>query len=224
MSALSRFSHGLEYSVNNGKATVCGIGSFNEKDLVIPPVTPEGFEIIAIADKAFFRNSTIESISVPESLKAVGKAAFAWCSSLKAVKLGLLISIGDRAFMGCDRLSNVDFGSKLCSIGEKAFAYCPSLISVALPATVQRLGISAFEGCRALRRVILPLSLKMLENGVFYACGSLCRVDMPQKLEYIDEYAFAYCTSISELDLPAHTVINGLAFYECGNNRSIKVS
>lgn len=223
MNRIKKYSIGLEYSISDGVATLCGIGSCEDKNLVVPTHTPEGYPIVAIADKAFTRNTQIKGVVLSETIKTIGKMAFAWCISLCSIEINAT-EVGERAFMGCDLLGSVKLGNGLTSLGEKAFAYCPALASVDLPDTVKSVGISAFEGCRNLRYARLPRKLNILENGIFYACTSLCRVEMPENLEYIDEYAFAYCISVSELDISRRTVINSLAFYECDSKQGIKVS
>ncbi len=210
------FSSGLEYKLlDDETAVLCGIGSCNDENVVVP-ATIDSHTVVGVLKKAFYRNDRIKSVTLPCSVSFIDGQAFAWCSRLDSVQLYGVVEIGNRAFMGCDRLCNVEIFNGLRLIGEKAFAYCSSLASVKLPDSVAKLGVSAFEGCRNLTKIILPQSLRFIENGTFYACASLRKVVVPRRLEYIDEYAFAYCASITEIKLPKTTVVNGDAFFECG--------
>ena len=220
-----RCSHGLEYRISaDGLAVLCGIGICTDEHVSIPSEV-DGYPVIGIAEKAFVRCEQIRSVSLPLSVTFIDNQAFAWCRNLTDVRALNLFEIGDRAFIGCDRLSSISFGNKLEVIGEKAFSYCSSLSSVALPDSLVRLGSSAFEGCRKLCRICLSDNLKFIENGTFYACEGLCKVILPSSLEYVDEYAFAYCSSLVEMDVPSKTVINKDAFFECASfPRNKKVS
>ncbi len=207
-------SNGLDFEIKGNVAVLSGIGSCIDTYITVPPIV-KGRPVVAVAPGAFANSKELTDIVLPPSVKLIGKEAFAWCRSLSTVKLLGVTEIEGRAFIGCDRLREVDFSSFLLSIGEKAFAYCSALASLKLPQTVEVIRISAFEGCRALRIVTLPRKLKQIENGVFYACTSLRKVTLPAGLEYIDEYAFASCSELSVINLPAQTVVNRDAFLEC---------
>jgi len=210
-------SAGLEYKLlSNGTAILRGIGSCSDENIVIPAKIGS-HTVVSVSKKAFYRNDRIKSVTLPSSVKLVDDQAFAWCQKLDSIQLYGVVEIGERAFMGCDRLCNAELFNGLQLIGDKAFAYCPALTSVKLPDSVTKLGVSSFEGCRNLTKIALSQSLRYIENGTFYACSSLCKVIIPRDLEYIDEYAFAYCDSITEIKLPSKTVVNGDAFFECGN-------
>ena len=216
-----RYSHGLEYTVSkDGVAVLCGIGNCTDEHIVIPPEV-DGFTVVGVENKAFYR-SQIKSIELPSSVRFIRSQAFAWCRQLVEVKALNISEIGDRAFMGCDKLLNISFGNRLESIGQKSFAYCPSLLSIALPNSLTRLGSASFEGCRNLERICLSDNISIIENGTFYACGNLRQIIFPSKLEFIDEFAFAYCTSLSKLEFPKNTVVNRDAFFECAV--TVKVS
>ena len=67
-----------------------------------------------------------------------------------------IVKIGDRAFINCTNLSEVNiyqttyilfipFYSCLESIGNEAFSYCTSLLSIDLPESINKLGFFAFD-------------------------------------------------------------------------------
>ena len=211
-------SIGLEYSISKNCVTVCSIGSCEDVDIVIPEFI-EGKTVVAIADNAFTRNSDIKSVTLPQSLSFIGKSAFAWCRNLERVDAPCVIEICDKAFMGCDSLTDIGLSSKLRCIGDKTFAFCPSLTSASMPNGIIRMGASVFEGCRNLKTVSLPQNLKIIANSTFYACTALERVIMPQALAYVDELAFAYCIALEYPVIPEKTVINRDAFFECGSRK-----
>ena len=60
-----------------------------------------------------FRESTISSVILPESLETIGDYALAYCTNLKSINIPKsVISIGDKAFLLCSQLTaNVEKGS-----------------------------------------------------------------------------------------------------------------
>lgn len=69
---------------------------------------PEG--IIAIGAKAFYQNTQVTGIQVPDSLRTIGVSAFEGCTALETVSPlpDGFQSIAERAFYGCTNLTNFD--------------------------------------------------------------------------------------------------------------------
>ena len=80
-------SIGLTYTVNeDGKTcSVSGLGSCTDTDIVIPKKNPDGYRVTAIWDAAFRGCSSLTSITIPDSVKSIGKYAFSGCSSLTSI-------------------------------------------------------------------------------------------------------------------------------------------
>ena len=209
--------------VDDQTAYVCGIGSCTDEHLVIP-CQYDGIPVVGISEKAFCRNSSVKSITLPCSVLYIEYQAFAWCRNLEIVQFSSVEKIGDRAFIGCDRLNTLIFGNFVQQIGEKAFAYCSALESITVPDSVFVIGTSAFEGCRNLNAITLSNRIHVIESGTFYACEKLKYVKLPRDLSYIDDFSFAYCISLSNLCLPPKAMINSNAFFECGSILNNKVS
>lgn len=78
--------------------------------------------ITSIANYAFVGTTNLTSLSIPSSIKTIGKSAF-YKSGLKKVSGGAgLTSIGQSAFSGCSSLSSFSISSKkLSKIGAYAF-------------------------------------------------------------------------------------------------------
>ena len=81
-----------------------------------------GKSVTAIGNYAFVGTTNLTSISIPSSIKTIGKSAF-YKSGLKKVSGGAgLTSIGQSAFSGCSSLSSFSISSKkLSKIGAYAF-------------------------------------------------------------------------------------------------------
>lgn len=69
---------------------------------------------------------------------------------------GRVVSIGDGAFEGCDRLRKVYLPEGLLDIGAKAFYGCTRLVEIAMPKSLLAIEASAFRGCPSLTEVLFP--------------------------------------------------------------------
>ena len=104
--------------------SVQGIGSFTQKDVLLPRYNGET-EIVTIADNAFKNNTTINHVSIPYSVTSVGSSAFYGCTGLMSVTLGNSVtSIGSSAFYNCSRLVEIYNKSSLkIKIGDRDNGY-----------------------------------------------------------------------------------------------------
>jgi hypothetical protein len=93
--------------------------------------------------------------------------------------------IGEDAFKGCERLTEVQFPSLLQHVESSAFSDCKGLSNVVLPEYVTYIGSQAFAGCESLRAVWLSPRLRTI--GGFAFASDLEQVTMCDDLmEHVD--------------------------------------
>ncbi|MBE6699125.1 MAG: leucine-rich repeat domain-containing protein [Ruminococcaceae bacterium] len=114
----------------------------------------EGTE--GIANSALYANQSITAIELPNSVKYIGKNAFAGSNILSIVTGSGILHISDQAFLFCNKLIDVVLGSydyveqtlkesSLQSIGNYAFMNCSKLARIQIPETVKEIGSYAFR-------------------------------------------------------------------------------
>lgn len=155
-------------------------------------------------------------------------------------------SIGDYAFLGCYKISNISFPNSLTSIGYSAFDPCSGLTEITLPENLIYLGgysltsgnfssISipigitsiekyTFANCKKLKSVSLPDTLTSIGEGTFNQCTSLDSFNIPKNVVDISRYAFWNCTSLKHIEIPSGIPqINEGTFDNCSSLKSISI-
>lgn len=114
-------------------------------------------------------------------------------------------SIGNQAFMHCEKLTSVDLSkTKVTAIGKLAFSECRALQDVVLPDKLESLGSSVFTGCSSIKTLrtatapegvvfFLPDTLNSIGYQTFKNCFASdvdARVVIPASVETIADGAF----------------------------------
>ena len=151
---------------------------------------------------AFANITSLEEISIPESVRVIGFEAFNGCTALAKVELPeTLTEISGYAFQGCTALKEITLPDGLTDIGESAFVNC-GLVSITVPESVMTVGSWAFSNCKSLREVILTDGMPEIPTGMFCGCTALTSVSIPESVYSIGESAFKECTSLRTITLP----------------------
>ena len=204
---------------------------------------PNGIEII---DEEAFEECTFEEIILPDSVKYIGKRAFALSPNLKKVVLSKnLIYIGNNAFCECHQLEDivmtdnieiigkrafskcaikkVEFGNNLLKLGEEAFMECLNLEEVIFNMENVNLEFSIFSRCKKLEKVVLPSKLEILPNATFSDCLSLKNINLPSSIKKIGDFAFNN-TGLEKIDMSNLMIdkISSHLFSRCINLKEVK--
>ena len=187
--------------------------------------------ITELGQWAFDGATALTSVSLPESLEAIGPSAFSYsaitqiklpenmkeiqgfsaCTKLKSITFGENVTaIGDYCFSGCSALKEIQIPATVQELGHGCFQYT-GLISVEVPQGIQTLPGECFAHCKKLTQVVLPDSIKLMVNNCFDDCTSLQEVSLPDGLEEIQRCAFQNCTALKSVTIPEGIdVIDGL--------------
>lgn len=76
-------------------------------------------------------------------------------------------SVGNYAFSGCGKLTDITLAGTVEVLGVYSFASCTSLISVKIPEGVRVIAARAFWSCVALKEVYLPSTLSNIDMRAF---------------------------------------------------------
>lgn len=142
-------SEGLSFSVDSeqGIATVTGIGTCTDTDIVIPN-EHKGYAVTAIGYEAFRANTGITSVIIPTSVTSIKSYAFNGCTGLISIDIpNSVTEIGWYAFSGCNGLTSAIIGNGILKIYGYAFRGCSNLVGITILATTPPTisDVSAFE-------------------------------------------------------------------------------
>lgn len=191
------------------------------------------YEVVGV-DEYAFENSPVTSVTIPNSVKSIGRFAFSNCTNLASVNFGNSVtSIGNLAFQGCTSLASVTIPNSVTSIGGGAFSYCPILTSITIPSSVISIGEEVFSYCYSLTSVVVESDnaiydsrencnaiIETATNKVIAGCKKSI---IPNSITSIGDWAF-YGSSIASISIPnSVTSIGDQAFLECESLLSISI-
>ena len=183
---------------------------------VVIPATHEGKPVTQILSKAF-QSSSINTVTIPETVSSIGERAFSGCADLTAVTIpDSVTSIGTSAFSGCVGLTSIEIPDSVTSIENGAFSRCTGLTSVTIPDSVTSISDGAFCGCTGLVSITVPDSVTSIGKIAFLDCIGLTSVAIPDSVASIDRSAFEGCTGLISVTIGnGVTSIGDYAFKGC---------
>lgn len=193
------------------KLKTIGDNAFDNRSLTGPLVLPEGLDSIG---KEAFQQNYITEVTIPESVRGIGQAAFYDNQCLLSATLNNnMETIARSLFNYCQKLAVVHGGKNVKDIAYRAFYYCDSLRSIkdVVPVTISE---SAFYNCRKLDSINFS-RIKSIGYESFYQCNSLKEADLTT-LTSIEGRSFCACTSLKKVTFGNDiTTIKSSAFYVC---------
>ena len=172
---------------------------------------------------AFFKNGSLVTVKLPESMTELGDNIFDDCKALRGVKVPEGVThIDGSAFSNCNILEKLNFPAKLTSVGDNAFWSCYSLELDNLPNSLLYVGREAFcnvplKALKLDRKVEIgagafsdtPITeIEMatpcdsILGETFRDCPNLTKITIGEGLKYIGDNAFAN-SPVKEANLPS---------------------
>lgn len=200
------------------------------------PASLYGKPVTKIAGNAFQSNTTLTSVTVPNSVEQIDAYAFFDCQSLAHLSLpfigagnGQITHFGyifgapthaqNGGYIPASLKTVVITGGE--TVSEYAFKNCTSLTKVTLSESIKSIEANAFLGCTALTEIDLG-SVQTIGASAFSDCVSLSAVHFGSSLQSIGDLAFAFCEGLTDMTVPdSVTHIGRGAFNGCTTLASI---
>ena len=195
----------FRYQEIAGGAEIAITGFNNPGGAAEIPAEIDGKPVTSIAEGAF-EDVLITSVSIPAGVKTIENAAFKSCSQLQTAVFAddsALVSIGDNAFEGCQKLSGLQLPVGVTEIGRAAFNGCRALREITIPAGVTEIGDFTFGVCTSLREVNLPEGITTIGTSAFTGCAALTEIVLPNSVTTLGARAFNNCQALAKVLAPA---------------------
>ena len=175
---------------------------FSGKTEIISVSVPSIFT--GIGTRAF-SGTSLQSISMPNTITSISSMSFALCYGLKAIVLPSSLTISSR-MSSTYSLEDVVIPKQ---IGYYHFEDCFALKYVPMSPTTKY--ISSMLNCTAITKVNVPESVTKISAQQFKGCKSLRNVKLNNFITTIEGDAFQDCYSLEELDFSQYTAIPTLS-------------
>ena len=191
-----------------------------------------------------FRNTGLESITVPPNLNSFDYGCFSGCQNLRSVRIesqrvgGAFSNIWSleevyvseafetsnrNSFYECKNLKKAVIYAH--DIPTGIFANCESLTDLTTSDEITSIGDGAFANCKSLSSIPLMDSVVSIGKRAFYGCSGFSgTLQLPEKILTIDESTFQGCSGIEEIIFPQGlTAIGKNAFFGLTKLKSVEV-
>ena len=157
--------------------TVVGLFSDTGAINIVIPETYNGLPVIGIENNAFASSSELVSLTMPDTIKYIGQAAFEGCTNLENLNLSPNLEyIGEYAFDGCDSLDFTEYDNAFY-LGDEEDPY--TILMYAKDTDI--------ESCNVHK------DTRIIYSGAFYECADLNEISIPDTIKQIGIGAFDEC-------------------------------
>lgn len=188
---------------------------------------------IIICSKAFYNNKVLK-IYFPNSIKHIGNESFGKCCTLNNIVLPpTLVSIGEKAFYGCDIFFHtIVIPYSVEHIGDGAFSLCGCKVEVYSNHFKVINNILYSFSDNEIRIIYCPLHIQSVKihpntsaigDYAFDLCN-ITSIKIPTTCTYIGKFAFHDCNGLHNVIMPDTVIhIGEYAFNGCHSLKSIKI-
>ncbi|MBR1915234.1 MAG: leucine-rich repeat domain-containing protein [Alphaproteobacteria bacterium] len=154
--------------------------------------------------------NTVKTLKIESGISSIGEDAFEDMKITTANLPDSVTSIGKRAFIECDWLTDVNLPNNLQTIGASAFASVP-LTNVVVPDTVTMVDANAFRDPNPAHKSYAFEEPYAVDEGPF---SPTLKTFVVGENTILDEFLFTYSTGVTTLDL------NNFKMYCASGNES----
>ena len=184
-------------------------------------------DFVTTIGERVFKGCGITSVTIPNSIKSIGKYQYwteanvyindlaAWCSISFADDANPL-NKGGHLYLNGVEVKDLVIPNSVTSIRNYTFSGCSGLTSATIPNSVTSIGKSAFSGCSGLTSVTIPSSVTKIGSDAFYDCDNLKAVYITDlsawcRIQFMDDFHIYWSDygSTNPLKYGEHLFLNG---------------
>lgn len=204
---------------------------------VILPSTISSWPVTKIGEDALKDNTTITSVTIPDSVTEIGSNAFAGCTNLTRVNYEgdwskLTIQSGNPAVEDAakdaanEQLFDFEFTPDNTAVIVTNYKYKGTAADVTIPSRYKGKPVTAINNAAfpnsAVTSVTIPDSVTSIPDAAFVNCSQLTNISIPNSVTYIGFSAFDGCASLKSITLPSSLrTIGNSAFAGCPSSMTV---
>lgn len=166
------------------------------------------YGILTIGEEAF-NGSYITLVSLPKSISSIGNGAFLNCQKLKSLTYGArLLELHSSVFGGCANIQYLKIDGLLTNASKDVFGGCDNLTTLEIESDVSILNNNAFKDCKKLSTLYYSANTTSLDESVFAGCDNIKTLTVSGALENVEKDLFGGCENLEELDLACVSISN----------------
>lgn len=200
---------------------------------VILPSTISRWPVTKIGEDALKDNTTITSVTIPDSVTEIGSNAFAGCTNLTIVNYAgdwsnLTIQSGNPAVQDAanEQLFDFEFILNNTAVIVNNYKCKGTAADVTIPSCYKGKPVTAINNAAfpnsAVTSVTIPDSITSIPDAAFVNCSNLTNISIPNSVTYIGFSAFDGCASLKSITLPSSLrTIGNSAFAGCPSSMTV---
>ena len=230
-------TEGLTFSNSNGAWSISGYTG-NSTNVIIPSQY-KGKKVTSIGRSAFYKCTSLTSVTISDSTTSIGDRAFSDCTSLTSINyLGTIeqwcnikfdsfyanpLTYASKFYLNGEEIKgDIVIPNGVTKIPNSAFLNCTQITSVTIPDSVSSIGNSAFSKCTKITSVTIGDGVTSIGSSAFSGCTLLTSVTIPNSVTSIGSIAFNNCTSLTSVTIgDSVTSIGSSAFDNCTSLTSV---
>lgn len=175
------------------------------------PAQLGGLEVGELFNQVFARNASVQSVTMPDSVRCMGFKTFFQCANLHRVVLSNAITeLDPQTFAGCRALASVHLPDALRSIPKRLLFDCP-VEQLVIPAAVEKIEDQAYDPKKLGRIEVDPA------NGAYSTDGIALYDAYGEELIALAVQVGSYrvidtCTSIGDSAFKGQTTLESIEF------------
>lgn len=152
----------IEYSPNNVEEI--GREAFHSSGLTAARI----FAGITYGSDVFWNCQQLKDVVIEEGTSDITTGMFACCTSLEQISIPDSVTyIGSTAFSSCTMLNAVTIGNGVKNINSWTFIDCTALQEIKIPDSTETIGDWAFSGCTTLTTVTIGSGMRDISSYAF---------------------------------------------------------
>jgi len=160
----------------------------------------------------------ISSVTIPDTVREIGKEAFGGCRSLIDLYIGNPdAEIGERAFIWCHGLTDSD---GFIIVNNIIFGYSGQNSHITIPDGIKRIDCLVFSDDRNLISISLPDSVQKICKSAFSDCVNLVSLEISESTQ-LEDRVFVGCKGLAGEQ--GFVAVNGVLFDYFGEENDVLI-